>query len=193
MSFLFKPGTGVAGTAVDPLGPGGVLIEIPTEVVQVSGAPLPSGHVLQADGSGGFIMGPQSGAGATRFAVQFSHDGGVPSFGTRYLRYGEGNISSIAGFVLSAVGTFRGVTIQVNTTDTNAYDIEVISDPAGRLGAAVVLGTVNLAAAALFAIDRTFAVAVASGVELGVRVVRSAGSGVSTFSAINVQTEWSIP
>ena len=198
MSFLFKPGAGgggVAGTAVDPLGPGGVLIEIPTEVVQVTGPALPLGHVLQADGAGGFIMGPQTGGGLAdnRFAIQFHHDAGVPSFGTRYLRFGEGNISSFAGFRMSAAGQLRGITVQINTTDGNAYDVQVLRDPAGRAGAPVILATVTVLAATLFVIDRTFAIAVATTDELGVRVVRSAGAGASTFTSINVATEWSIP
>lgn len=192
MSFLFKPGGGgVVGTAVDPLGPGGVLIELPTEVVQVVGPPLPAGHILLADGAGGFIMGPQT--VDNRFAIQFHHNGGVPAAGTRYLRFGEGNISSIAGFHITSAGQFRGISIQVDATDTNAWDFEVLVDPAGRLGAPTVIATVNLAAAALVVIDRTFTVAVVAADELGVRIVRSAGSGGSAFSKINVTTEWSIP
>jgi hypothetical protein len=73
MSFLFKPGSGsITGTAVDPLGPGGVLIEIPTEVVQVTGPALPAGWTLQADGAGGFIVATPSGAGSSTLVRTFT-------------------------------------------------------------------------------------------------------------------------
>lgn len=196
MSFLWKPiaGGGIAGTAVDPLGPGGVLIEVPTEILQVPGPPLPAGHVIQADGLGGFVMGPQSGGGSGQtFAIQYSHDGGVPAFGTRYLRFGQGVISSVAGFRMSAAGQLRAITVQVNTTSPSTYDVEVLRDPAGRLGAPAVLATLTLSPGTLFTVSGALAVAVAAADELGVRMVRTAGALSSSFSYIVVKTEWSIP
>jgi len=195
MSFLFKPGAGggggIAGTAVDPVSPGGVLIDPLTELTQ-PGGPLPAGTAIIADGLGGYIFGSPAGADV-RFAVQFHHDAGVPSFGTRYLRYGEGVHTSQAGFRMTADGQLRGITVQVNTTSTNDYDIEILRDPAGRAGGPFVLGTLALPAGSLFAVDRSLAVAVTTAMEIGARVVRSSGSGVSSFTALVVKTEWSIP
>lgn len=196
MSFLFKPSGGTAGTAVDPLGPGGVLID-PSEITQPGyAAPgAPAGYILSADGAGGWVIGPNAGGGLpdNRFTVQFSHNAGVPSFGTRYLRYGQGVPSSQAGFRMIATGRLRGITVQIDTPDTEDYVIEVLTDPAARAGSPVVIGSLSLPAGGLFNVDRTFLAAVTASDEIGVRIRRTTGATASVFTAINVKTEFSIP
>jgi hypothetical protein len=62
MSGLFKPIDGIAGTAVDPIGPSGVLIDPITELTQ-PGGPYPAGYTLLTDGLGGWIIAPGTGSG----------------------------------------------------------------------------------------------------------------------------------
>ena len=193
MSSLWKPtggggGASLAGTAVDPAGAAGVMIDA-SEIIQPPATP--AGRTLVTDGAGGWTYSPI--LTDNTFAIPFSHDAGVPAAGTRYLRYGQGLLSSAAGFRLAAAGRLRGITIQVNVGSPNAYAVEILRDPAGRLGVPLVIATLVLPAAALSAVDRTFVVAVTTAHELGARVVRTAGAGASTFAAIAVKTEWSIP
>lgn len=195
MSFLFKPtgGAGITGTAVDPLGPSGVLIDPLTELTQPGG--LSSGDVLQADGAGGYFFGAQTASADIRLPLPFVHTLGVPGAGgVRYLQFAGGAVASLGGFHLPADGRLRAITVLVDdATDTNTYDIEVLKDPAGRLGAPVVLRALALPATTLFVVNRTFTDAVLSTEELGVRITRTSGSGDSTFKTINVITEWSTP
>ncbi len=53
MSALSKPGASVSGTAVDPLGPAGVIIDPETEL---AGAPALD-EVIKGDGLGGWVIG----------------------------------------------------------------------------------------------------------------------------------------
>ena len=67
MSFLYKPGTGgtIAGTAVDPLSPGGVLIDPTFELTQ-PGGPYPPDYVITTNGFGAWVIGPSPGAANSR-------------------------------------------------------------------------------------------------------------------------------
>ena len=189
MSFLFKQS--ILGTAVDPVGPGGKLIEAPTELTQPG--ILPAGWIIVADGAGGWTVGPQD-ISDNRYLIQLTHHNGVPAGGTRYLRVGQNIVTSSAGFHLPKDSTLRSITLQVNVVDNlRSYNIEVLKDPAGRLGAPVVLATLPLATGSLNNIANTLAVNVVAADELGARIVRATGTGRSSFRRIVVITEWSIP
>lgn len=194
MSFLWRfngGGGGIAGTAVDPLSPSGVLIA-PSEIVD-PGAPVPAGWVLTADGLGGYVAAPPSGGGSTGFTMPFSHDAGVPVGGTRYLRYGQNVISSSTGFRLTAAGTLKGIAIAVQLASaTNTYAVEVLSDPAAKFGPTGVLATLLLPVTTFGNQVTGLAVAVPLGVEIGVRVVRTAGAG-NGLGQIAVGVEFSVP
>jgi len=194
MSFLWKfnsGGGGIAGTAVDPLSPSGVLIA-PSEIVD-PGAPVPAGWVLTADGLGGYTASPPGGGGSSSFAMPFSHDAGVPAGGTRYLRYGQNVISSSTGFRLTAAGTLRGIAIAVQLPSaTNTYVIEVLKDPAAKLGVPVVLATLVLGIAAVGAQVTSLAVPVPITTEVGVRIVRTSGAG-NGLGQIGAALEFTVP
>lgn len=116
-------------------------------------------------------------------ALIFTHDSGVPAGGTRYLRTGQGVVCSSDGIRIDPASTISVVTIKVEASDgSRNYNVEVISNPSGSPSvlATLALSTGNTNAGG------TFSAAVSSGTELGVRVVRSSGSGGSTFNFINV-------
>jgi hypothetical protein len=191
VSFLWKfntGGGGITGTAVDPLSPSGVLIA-PSEIVD-PGAPVPAGWVLTADGLGGYTASPPG--GSSSFSMPFSHDAGVPAGGTRYLRYGQNVISSSTGFRLTAAGTLRGIAVAVQLVSGNAYVIEVLKDPAAKLGVPVVLATLVLGIGAVGAQVTGLALAVPITTEVGVRVVRTVGAG-NGLGQIAVVLEFTVP
>ena len=176
MSGLVRPGGTTSGTAVDPVGPGGVLID-PSEITQ-PGGPYPAGFVLETDGSGGWVIVPNA-ASARAIDVGFHHQGGVPSSGTRFLRFGDRIISSQTGFRLpSTAATLVGLSIQVQTASANDYVFQLLADPAGRAAGPTVIAGAALALTAgnVFARDRTLSVAIGD-IELGGWMVRTAGSG----------------
>jgi len=116
-------------------------------------------------------------------ALTFTHDSGVPGGGTRYLRTGQGIVCSSAGIRIDPASTIAIVTIRVDVSDgSRNYDVEVISTPSGSPS---VLATLSFASGNVSA-GGTFSAAVSSGTELGVRVIRTSGSGASTFNFINV-------
>jgi len=194
MSFLWKfnsgGGGGIAGTAVDPLSPSGVLIA-PSEIVD-PGAPVPAGWVLTADGFGGYTASPPGGGGSSSFSMPFSHDAGVPAGGTRYLRYGQNVISSSTGFRLTAAGTLRGIAVAVQLVSGNAYVVEVLKDPAAKLGAPDVLATLVLGIGAVGAQVTGLALAVPITTEVGVRIVRTVGAG-NGLGQIAAVLEFTVP
>lgn len=191
MSGLVRQVMGTGGTAVDPISPGGVLID-PDEITQ-PGFPMPgapAGHVLTADGLGGAVWSPN--VGSANLAIQLHHGGGVPAGGTRFLRYGAQVITSLAGFRIPANGTLIGLTIQVETLSTNTYDLEILTDPASRSGPPTVIATLSLPASTLFAVDRTLSVAITAATdELGARVVRTSGT-TAGLDNISVMAEFSL-
>lgn len=188
MSFLFKQS--IRNTAVDPLSPGGVLVEAPTELTQPG--ILPAGWIIVADGAGGWTVGPQSASSSpSKFLTVMTHSNGVPNAGTRYLRIGQNLTTSVAGFHLTSNAKLNVITVQVNTVDNaRSYNIEILKDPAGRLGAPVVLGTLSLPTGTLSGSTSITGTTLTPSDEIGARIVRASGAGSSTFRRIVVITEW---
>lgn len=176
MSGLQRPGGTTSGTAVDPVSPGGVLID-PSEITQ-PGGPYPAGFVLETDGSGGWVI-VASGATARSIDIGFHHQNGVPASGTRFLRFGDRIISSQTGFRLpSTAATLVGLSIQVQNLSTNTYRFDLLDDPAGRAAGPTAIGGASLVlpASTLFVRDRTLSVAIGD-IEIGARMVRTLGAG----------------
>jgi len=178
MSFLFKPGGSITGTAVDPGGPSGVLIH-PSEITQPgvwSPAPAPAGYTIVTDGVGGWTIEPLSTSQRT-VETQLHHNLGVPASGTRYLRFGEGVITSSSGFRLNATSVrIKGLVIQAQVSSANDYVLEVLEDPSGRIAGPTVipLATLALPAGQVYARDRSLDILVAD-IEFGAWVRLTAG------------------
>jgi len=137
-----------------------------------------------------------TGGGSTdaRFFLRYTYNGGIPIGGTQYLRLGVGVLSSQDGDLMTADGQIRGIAVAVNAIDPQTYNVEVLSDPSGSGGTGpVVAATLGLPINTLRFRSRAFAVAVSGLLDLGVRVVRTAGAAVSVFSEIVVTVEVSIP
>jgi hypothetical protein len=106
-----------------------------------------------------------------------------------------GVFSSEDGDMPTADFTIVGVSIAVDSIDAaQAYDVEVLSDPSGGGGTGpTVEATLALPVSTLRVRDRTFAVAVAGLLDLGVRVVRVGAGVASVFADMVVTVEVSIP
>jgi len=196
VSSLTKPGGSLAGTAVDPVGPSGVLID-PSEITQPGvWAPgdAPPGYVLETDGLGGWVIVPNA-ATARSIDLGLHHNAGVPDSGIRFLRFGDSVITSLSGFRLPATGgVLKGLTIQVQNSSANDYQVQLLSDPAGRAaGPTAIAGAVlSLPAGSVFARDRSLSIAIAD-VELGVWVTRTAGAAIGTqLGQISVVAEFEL-
>jgi hypothetical protein len=114
--------------------------------------------------------------------VTLGHGGGIPpAVGVRFLRLIQDTNTGDVGFTLTAAATLIGLTISVDFAHpTNEYTVEMLSDPTGKQGSGpTVIGTLVLAATNRNAWRRDLSVAIAAGAELGVRVVRTSGSGAS--------------
>jgi hypothetical protein len=100
------------------------------------------------------------------------------------LKTGEGVECSSAGDYIAVNMTLVAVTVEVNVVDASrAYNVEVITSPSGTPS---VVGTLNLPTSTRGAGTVSLSAAVAAGSEIGVRMVRSSGSGGSSFDDINV-------
>lgn len=114
--------------------------------------------------------------------LRYTHDAGAPSGGTRYLRIGQGVLSSECGDRIPVASTLTTVTIEVSVIDASrAYNLEIISDPTG---APDVLTTLNLPINTRGVTATGLSVAILANTEIGARLVRSAGAGSSTFNAV---------
>jgi hypothetical protein len=198
VSDFSRPGGSTGGTAVDPIGPGGVLID-PSEITQPgvwAPGPAPAGYHMVTDGVGGWLIVPDS-AAFRAVEFQMHHSSGVPgAAGVRFLRFGDGVICSTVGFRLgAAAGTLKGLSIQVENASANAYDLQLLSDPAARVGVPtpIVGASLTLAAGQVFARDRSLSVAIAD-LELGAWVIRTAGAGAGLGQiAVVLEFELSAP
>lgn len=181
MSDFSRPGGSTSGTAVDPISPGGVLID-PNEITQPGAwapGPAPAGYHLETDGVGGWLIVPNA-AAQRAIEIQMHHNNGVPgAAGVRFLRFGHNVICSTTGFRLaSAAGILRGITVQVQTASANTYEVQLLSDPAARAAGPTPIAGASLALApgAVFARRRDLAIAIAD-LELGAWMLRTLGAG----------------
>jgi hypothetical protein len=110
----------------------------------------------------------------------FSHSSGVPGgSGVRYLRWGQNVLSSQSGSSLPRPLDLTGLTLTVGTPSANVYTLEVLTDPAGKVGGPFVLATLPFPAASVTQ-NITFPLGanpVPLGTEVGARVVRTFGAG----------------
>lgn len=106
----------------------------------------------------------------------------VPAYGTLYLKTGEVSCLSAGVSAISAM-TLIGISVRVDQIDgSRTYDIEVVKNPSG---VPTVLGSLNLGAAKTNHRD-DLSVLVSAEDELGARLVRATGTGMSTFNDIVV-------
>jgi len=142
--------------------------------------------VPDCGGGGG---GPPGPPGASTYFWRFTVDDGVPNGGGRYLRLGEGVFSSQAGAMLTGDGELNGISFVADAADgSRDYDLEILSDPAG---APVVLATLPISGVQRNRV-RGLAVSIVGLTEVGARLVRTSGSGPSSFNRVVVTVEVSI-
>ena len=173
-------GTGATGDTgpqggTGPTGPEG---ETGTGVTGSTGDSGPTGPTGEQGDTG-----PQ----VNKVWLQFGRSGKVTGGGTIYLRWPDAVACSAAGFDAMRACTLKGISCRVDTADgSRNYNIEVVKDPDGvpaLLGSALALNGVA-------SNRRTdLNAAIAAGDSVGVRVVRSSGSGSSSFSSIVVLIE----
>lgn len=142
-------------------------------------------------------------------ALEFTHGGGIPANGYRYLKYG-GVACTAGGAVTTAAYTNISIAVNVDPpnitgftipTEINTYEFQVITNPTASIPGAssffpvptpiftpTILATVSLPPGAITAMGNNGA-DIPAGTELGVRVIRtpiSVSSTSSTFYTIAV-------
>lgn len=125
------------------------------------------------------------------FTLQYTSAISVPDGGTGFLWAGE-VLSSNAGELLpgGAASTLVSLAVSVNNADASRdYRFDFLSDPAG---APAIIGSVALPSGSTTA-TATFSTAIAAGTVVGAKIVRTAGDGVSTFTAEILTVEISQP
>lgn len=130
---------------------------------------------------------PISGTDGFGGTFRYTRNNKVPGSGTRYLRTGQGVDCSSAGDRLIRDVKITGISIRTNVSDgSRDYDVEVVSNPSGTPS---VLATLALPSGSNSEGDDTLAVDVSAPTEIGVRLVRTSGSGSSAFNRINVNVQ----
>ncbi len=127
-----------------------------------------------------------------KHTLSFGTTGGVPGGGTRYLDH-EGIAVTSSPVLLPAAAVLRGITITVDSSPgaTREYEVRVISDPGG---ADTLIGSaLTLTSAAVSADRRDLTGTIGAGVKWGVVLVRTAGSGPSSFSDARAEVEVQMP
>ena len=130
-----------------------------------------------------------TGPGTDGFGGGFRYtvSSGVPGGGIRFLETGSGFSCSSAGDRLISDINITGISVRVNATDGDRdYQVQVVSSPSGISGPTIVLATLDLPSASVSEGRNDLAVFVAAPTEIGVRFIRTAGIGASTFKDINV-------
>jgi len=102
----------------------------------------------------------------------------------------DGVVGSTAGIIIPRACTLTGGSIKVNAADASrAFDMEILKDSSGT---PTVLATIALAVSATSAYSSSLSVAIAAGDEIGIRIVRTSGSGPSTFNSEVVSAELTV-
>lgn len=114
----------------------------------------------------------QTGLQPQRPKYLFGNTAAVPAGGTQQM---QAPGQAIQGYQMMRAGTVTGGSIRVNVTSTNSYNLDI------RLNG-VSVATVALAAGSLGASSVALSAAVAVGDVLAAFMVRTAGSGASTFT-----------
>lgn len=105
----------------------------------------------------------------------------VPAQGTQYLYHGSVNLAS-APIVMNVAATIVSAALRVNDADpTQDFDVQILVD-------GIVADTLSLAATNDVATG-AFAIAVSSGEEISVRLVRTLGAAESAFNQVTLTLE----
>lgn len=123
------------------------------------------------------LLGGGGGVGGGR-VYQFSQIRKVPNAGTLYLYYGQ-VLTSAASFSVDTSASLRAATIVVNVSSTNTYQLEVLKN-------GIVVETLILLSGSTEALTSGFTTSLAASDNLAVRLVKTAGSGTSSFNNITV-------
>lgn len=136
--------------------------------------------------------GPPGAAGAASYLTYGSAQP-VPGSGILYLQADGGVITSTTGCVVPADSTLIGISIAVNTLPVNSYNVEILSDPSGVGGTGpTVLATLPLVGV-LRNRTRALAIPITGLLDIGARLVRTAGAGPSVFNRTVVIAEVTTP
>lgn len=123
------------------------------------------------------------GGEANTIAILGSRVAKVPVGGTLFLKAGQVVTSSLGFRLFGVASILRGLSIVTDIADAvRSYDLELIKDPTGS---PTLIDKVSLAATNRFAVTAALSAAVASGDELGFRLLRTAGAAaVSDFNQV---------
>jgi hypothetical protein len=112
----------------------------------------------------------------------------VLAAGTRYLRVGQGILSSLCGDRIAVSSTLTTITVEVDIVDASrSFTVEILNDPTS--GTPTVLGSLTLPVSTRGITTTALSVAIVADTEIGARVVRATGSGGSTFNSIVVNVD----
>lgn len=123
------------------------------------------------------------GGGTNSTVVTLGYRGIIPASSTfQYLSVWGPTASSDVGFTPTAAATLIGCSVTVNLAHpTNTYTLEIMEDPTGRQGTGpIVLGSIALLPTTRNNERRNLSVPIGLGVEIGMRIRRTAGSGNSS-------------
>ena len=135
------------------------------------------------------IAGGAGSGGTRRVYLSFGLTSGVQnSPSPTYLDH-AGVSTAAVGIRLASAATLIGITYSADNTPGGArtYDVEVVSDPTGApavLGTALAIGNAEQDDA-----RRDLSAAVGAGTLIGARIVRTAGTGKSSFDNVIVEIE----
>lgn len=105
----------------------------------------------------------------------------VPSSGPLYLSF-SGVTNSSSGLTFPRTGNITSLSVTVDSADgSRDYDLDVVRDPTGT---PVSLTTLALPSGSRSAYSSSLSISITAGWELGLRMVRTSGSGDSTFNDI---------